>query len=837
MLRSKKFIAWALTLGMLAATPAVAMSRQEIRADVEDEKEESLVSTEEDVVNTTDDIYIDSAHFSDYYFRENIVRTCDADGDGYLSLAERTWTDLAIDDDSIKDLDGIGYFIVTNLTLNGCSQLKKIDLSGNTDLRSLECHCDNVESINIKGIGNLKKLIVTGAKLRTIFFQDNVMLEQIDCYCCPKLKFLNMYGTKIWDPLYSETKLSDLGEKTFVIDSNYVYAHKYQITWKSGSVSFDVLITADETCQVVYGLPVTYPEYKDYFVDSAFVEFLIDEGYDSDNNGVLDTIEMDQVDDVNIKGTDIVSLEDLNLFRDSVYALTVTENDTIKSISLENFKYLERVAFDDLSKAKALTIKECPKLEYIDSSFCEFENADISDCPKLQTLVIWGHNMKTMSVVDFPELQSLNLAHGLLESLTVSDCPKLEFINCECNLLTSLDSIDCKCLTQLDVGNNELASFNQDLFPNLTYLAIFLNPIDTLEIYKIEALYMAALHGDEIEQPVQNKDGDYVTTRYLTVYYNNNADRGELWVDPTLKIVATAPTPDTPTPEPDTPSPEPNTPAPQPDTPTPEPTTPEPQPDTPTPEPAKDPSFEDFVERLYTVALGRASEAEGKAFWVDQVVNKGFTGADCARFFLLDAPEFLGRNLPDDEFVETLYLTFFGRASEADGKAYWLGRLSSGSPKADLVNDFIESVEWCNICATYGVKSGAQWHKATIASKNAIKFATRLYTCCLGRDPEEDGLNYWSLALTNLEATGFQAASLFFESPEFQGFNTSNEEYLRRLYTTFMGREADADGFNYWLGLLNGGTSRTDAMKAFASCPEFQEICNRYGIDRGDIHE
>ncbi|MBP5266344.1 MAG: DUF4214 domain-containing protein, partial [Lachnospiraceae bacterium] len=89
------------------------------------------------------------------------------------------------------------------------------------------------------------------------------------------------------------------------------------------------------------------------------------------------------------------------------------------------------------------------------------------------------------------------------------------------------------------------------------------------------------------------------------------------------------------------------------------------------PEPVKDPSFEDFVERLYTVALGRASEPEGKAFWVDQVVNKGFTGADCARFFLLDAPEFLGRGLTDDEFVEILYKTFFDRESEPDGKAYW----------------------------------------------------------------------------------------------------------------------------------------------------------------------
>ncbi|MBP5491668.1 MAG: DUF4214 domain-containing protein, partial [Clostridiales bacterium] len=225
----------------------------------------------------------------------------------------------------------------------------------------------------------------------------------------------------------------------------------------------------------------------------------------------------------------------------------------------------------------------------------------------------------------------------------------------------------------------------------------------------------------------------------------------------------------------------------------------------------------------------------GKAFWVEQVVKNGFTGADCARFFMLGAPEFLGRNLTDDEFVEVLYKTYFDRDSEPDGKAYWMGRLASGENRAVLVEEFIESVEWCNVCAGYGVKSGALYHKATVPSKNAVKFATRLYTCCLGRDPEAEGLQYWALALTNLDATGYQAASLFFTLPEFVGLKTTNEEYLTRLYTTFMGREPEAEGFAYWLGLLNGGTDRNDVMKAFAGCPEFQEICNQYGIVRGEI--
>ena len=105
---------------------------------------------------------------------------------------------------------------------------------------------------------------------------------------------------------------------------------------------------------------------------------------------------------------------------------------------------------------------------------------------------------------------------------------------------------------------------------------------------------------------------------------------------------------------------------------------------------------------------------------------------------LIEAPEFLNRGLNEDDFVETLYLTFFDRASEAAGKKFWVDGLKSGKlTREDVIMGFIDSKEWCNLCADYGVKSGAPTAKAEHASKNAINFATRLYTECLGREPEE----------------------------------------------------------------------------------------------------
>ena len=248
------------------------------------------------------------------------------------------------------------------------------------------------------------------------------------------------------------------------------------------------------------------------------------------------------------------------------------------------------------------------------------------------------------------------------------------------------------------------------------------------------------------------------------------------------------------------------------------------------PTPSKSGTFEDFVERLYVVALERASEPEGKAFWCEKVQDGTYDGAYCARFFLT-SPEFLGKNKSDEQFVDTLYRTFFDRESDDEGRAFWVEKLKTSS-RESIVEGFINSTEWCNICASYGVKSGAQWAKATVASANATAFATRLYTECLGRSPEEGGLNYWSLSLTNLERTGTQAAKEFFYSEEFLGKNLSNEDYVMRLYKTFMGREPESEGKAYWLDLLNNGGSRDEVFNFFSSCPEFTEICTKYAIDR-----
>jgi len=475
-----------------------------------------------------------------------------------------------------------------------------------------------------------------------------------------------------------------------------------------------------------------------------------------------------------------------------------------------------------------LNLKNNSELFHLECDACELSELDLSKNTKLNSLHCDSNKLTELDVSNNPELDYFYCGNNNIKSLDLSVLPLLRSLECQNNPLGKLDVSKNPELDYLVCFNTGIKKLDVSACKELRVLRCEENKIGELDVSSCETLKDAYLNGDSYTYP----NGVVVYGDFQLQDYDEVSVfiRSGMTVDGKMKINVGS---DTPTPEPPTPEPEPPTPEPEPPTPEPEPPTPEPEPPTPTPEP----TFEDFVERLYVVALGRASEAAGKKFWVEKVGSGEYDGAACARYFLLDAPEFMNRNLSVEEFVETLYKTFFDRESDAAGKKGWVDAIKTGKmTRAIVVENFIESTEWCNVCATYGVRSGAQWHKAEFASKNAINFATRLYTCCLGRDPEEKGLQYWSLALTNLEQTGCSAAKEFFKGQEFSNLKLKDDEYIRRLYTTFMDREPEASEVAYWAGELAGGTQTRDSVLSFfGQSEEFTKICKKYGIERGTI--
>lgn len=113
---------------------------------------------------------------------------------------------------------------------------------------------------------------------------------------------------------------------------------------------------------------------------------------------------------------------------------------------------------------------------------------------------------------------------------------------------------------------------------------------------------------------------------------------------------------------------------------------------------------------------------------------------------------------------------------------------------------------------------------------NTEAYVARIYTKALGRAAEPAGLKYWVGEIKAKRKTPVEVAELFFFAPEFTNKKLNNTAYVKVLYRTFMGREADQGGLNYWIGRLNKGESRKSVLKAFAGCPEFKQIVKSFGL-------
>ena len=492
----------------------------------------------------------------------------------------------------------------------------------------------------------------------------------------------------------------------------------------------------------------------------------------------------------------LMYLYSLDCTENKIQKLNVSKNTGLQTLFCDDCELKEL----DISKNTALDLLSCngnpitkldvtnlKELRYLGCGWTNITSLDLTKCQKLESLLFVASGASAIDLSHNPKLHILSLSDQKLKKLDLKNNVELETLAVSYNELTELDLSANTKLQDVYVDNNLLSEI---ILPKTNTLQLFegeKNLIRSLDISVCPTLV------DRIKKngiKVDEKIGSF----YSTYIDEENSESLFFQIDTDVDLIGYT-------------------------------------------LPKIDPSFKDFVERLYKVALERPSDLDGKAFWVEKVGSGEYSGADCARFFLLEAPEFMNRNLSVDEFVETLYKIFFNRASDAAGKKGWVDAINSKKMTRQIVvENFIESTEWCNVCAVYGVRSGAQWHKADKASPNAIKFATRLYTCCLGRAPEQGGLNYWSLALTNREQTGCSAANEFFKSAEFIGFKLKDDEYIKRLYTTFMDREPNASEVSYWTGEIAKGTQTRDSVLAFfGQSEEFTNICQKYGIERGTI--
>jgi hypothetical protein len=92
------------------------------------------------------------------------------------------------------------------------------------------------------------------------------------------------------------------------------------------------------------------------------------------------------------------------------------------------------------------------------------------------------------------------------------------------------------------------------------------------------------------------------------------------------------------------------------------------------------------VQQLYVGYLGRAADQAGLNFWADAIANGTATIKSVATGFTLSTEyKAAYAGLTSDALVDQVYNNVLGRAADAEGKAFWVAALAKGTVTADTL--------------------------------------------------------------------------------------------------------------------------------------------------------
>ena len=122
------------------------------------------------------------------------------------------------------------------------------------------------------------------------------------------------------------------------------------------------------------------------------------------------------------------------------------------------------------------------------------------------------------------------------------------------------------------------------------------------------------------------------------------------------------------------------------------------------------------------------------------------------------------------------------------------------------------------------------------ADENSSRgFVYRLYSTALGREPDEQGLNFWVNKLDSGEMEAGDLVQRFLGSVEYVNKGKTNAEIVTDCYQVMLNREPDASGFEFWMDRLNVGMTYMSVCSRFVRSIEFTSLASRYGINAGTI--
>ena len=188
-------------------------------------------------------------------------------------------------------------------------------------------------------------------------------------------------------------------------------------------------------------------------------------------------------------------------------------------------------------------------------------------------------------------------------------------------------------------------------------------------------------------------------------------------------------------------------------------------------------TFQEFADLTYHVAAKLYGKTEQQAV-IAAWAQVGITVYDEAKW------------------VTALYADLLNRAPDKAGLDFWVSARAAGSSLNQIVDGFLNSVEYCT------------------------SLATSLYVNLLGRAPEPAGLQFWAGQLESGVAR-HDIILGFLDSTEFKTNNPPPAQFVEALYGKLLGRPSDPNGKQGWIDSLQSGATTADVVRGFLFSQEY----------------
>ncbi|MDD0847102.1 DUF4214 domain-containing protein [Campylobacter sp. 50012-21] len=191
------------------------------------------------------------------------------------------------------------------------------------------------------------------------------------------------------------------------------------------------------------------------------------------------------------------------------------------------------------------------------------------------------------------------------------------------------------------------------------------------------------------------------------------------------------------------------------------------------------------VNQAFLGLLGRPATGAEAAKFAGQLdaatlAQTLLTDASFKTQLSLEAPSFKTVDLQNTDpaaFVESLYTALLGRASDAEGKTFWLSVAGATPNRADVVSQFIAAVQSQEGTADANAFATIQAEDKALASA----WVESLYNNLAGRASDAEGLDFWTNAIVSFAMTPAQVAASFAAALALQGNTTEDgQNYLAK---------------------------------------------------------